>query len=135
MTSIVRLKRLLDLDADVELIGRHLSRDRALAPLVAKRPGLRVPGAWDGFELAVRAVLGQQITVAAARRLAGKLTERYGEELFEPVGRLSRTFPRPERLARADVASLGMPRSRARTIVTPPLRASRRSRSDRHRPR
>ena len=119
MTSIVvRLKRLLDLDADVELIGRHLSGDGTLAPLVAKRPGLRVPGAWDGFELAVRAVVGQQITVAAARRLAGKIVERYGERLPEPVGGLSRMFPRPERLARADVASLGMPRSRARTIVT-----------------
>ena len=115
---VVRLKRLLDLDADVELIGRHLSGDRALAPLVAKRPGLRVPGAWDGFEVAVRAVVGQQITVAAARRLAGKMTERYGERFPKPVGGLSRLFPRPERLARADARSLGMPRSRRRTIVT-----------------
>ena len=115
MTSIVvRLKRLLDLDADVELIGRHLSGDGTLAPLVAKRPGLRVPGAWDGFELAVRAVVGQQITVAAARRLAGKIVERYGERLPEPVGGLSRMFPRPERRARGLSRMFPRPERRAR---------------------
>src|SRR5215813_11140342 len=70
---IARIRRVFDLGADVASIGAHLARDRLLAPLVAKRPGLRVPGGWDGFELAVRAVLGQQVTVEAARRLASRL--------------------------------------------------------------
>src|SRR5262249_34625647 len=73
-----RVQRLFDLDADPAAIGAHLSRDRRLAPLVAARPGLRVPGAWDGFELGVRAILGQQITVAAARGLASQLAARLG---------------------------------------------------------
>ena len=67
------MRRVFDLAADPALIGAHSAQDPALAPLVAARPGLRVPGAWDGFELAVRAILGQQITVAAAPQLAGKL--------------------------------------------------------------
>ena len=70
---IARLRRVFDLAADPLAIGAHLSRDPRLASLVAQRPGLRVPGAWDGFELAVRAILGQQITVTAATRLAGRL--------------------------------------------------------------
>ncbi|HKV41694.1 MAG TPA: AlkA N-terminal domain-containing protein, partial [Blastocatellia bacterium] len=80
---IARIRRVFDLAADPVAIGADLSRDRVLAPLVAARPGLRVPGAWDGFELAVRAVLGQQITVAAATRLLGKLVTVYGAALNE----------------------------------------------------
>jgi AraC family transcriptional regulator of adaptative response / DNA-3-methyladenine glycosylase II len=75
---------------------------------------LRVPGAWDGFELAVRAVLGQQITVAAATRLAGRLVQAYGTP-YSADG-LSHVFPRPERLADADLATLGMPRARAKAL-------------------
>ncbi|HEY5289535.1 MAG TPA: AlkA N-terminal domain-containing protein, partial [Caulobacteraceae bacterium] len=75
---IARVRQIFDLDADPEAIGAALSRDARLAPLVAARPGLRVPGAWDGFELAVRAILGQQITVTAATRLAGAIAERWG---------------------------------------------------------
>ncbi len=111
-----RLRRLLDLDADVALIGEHLSRDRRLAACVEARPGLRVPGAWDGFETAVRAILGQQITVSAARKLAGKLAERFGEPLPRSFTRLRRRFPRPEALAGADIASLGMPSARGRAV-------------------
>lgn len=70
---VARVRRAFDLHADITSIGSHLARDPSLAPLVAQRPGLRAPGAWNGFELAVRAVLGQQITVEAARRLASKL--------------------------------------------------------------
>jgi AraC family transcriptional regulator of adaptative response / DNA-3-methyladenine glycosylase II len=92
-----------------------------LAPLVAARPGLRVPGAWDGFELAVRAVLGQQITVAAGVRLAGKLVARYGLPLagtgLETEG-LTHVFPRPEQLASADLTALGMPQMRAATLAS-----------------
>ena len=78
-TIIARLRRVFDLAADPVPIAAHLAQDPALAPLVAARPGLRVPGAWDGFELAVRAVLGQQITVAAARGLAGTLVAAHGD--------------------------------------------------------
>ncbi len=117
------MRRLFDLDADVELIGEHLSRDARLADCVAKRPGLRVPGAWDGFETAVRAILGQQITVVAARKLAGKMVERFGEPLPKQFARsmMMTRFPRPVVLnipGGADIASLGMPKARARAIAS-----------------
>ena len=115
---VARIRRLLDLDTDLAPIHQQLSADPLMARLIASRPGLRVPGAWDGFELAVRAVLGQQITVGAAIRLAGKLVAQYGQPLCcaaMPVG-LSHVFPEPARMAGADLASLGMPRSRGRTL-------------------
>lgn len=109
---IARIRRVFDLAADPVAIGAHLSRDAALAPFVAARPGLRVPGAWDGFELAVRAILGQQITVAAATRLAGQLAARFGEKIttFDPG--LSHVFPTPQQLAEADLSVIGMPNPR-----------------------
>jgi AraC family transcriptional regulator of adaptative response / DNA-3-methyladenine glycosylase II len=114
---IARVRRVFDLAADPAVIGEHLSQDPLLAPMVAARPGLRVPGGWDGFELAVRAILGQQVTVAAATHLAGKLVRAHGialpPELASPFPSLTHVFPRPERLAGADIAALGMPRSRA----------------------
>ncbi len=115
-TIIARLRRVFDLAADPRAIAGHLARDAALAPLVAARPGLRVPGAWDGFELALRAVLGQQITVVAAVQLAGRLVAAHGARLALPEPGLSHVFPRPEVLAKADLAPLGMPRSRAETL-------------------
>jgi AraC family transcriptional regulator of adaptative response / DNA-3-methyladenine glycosylase II len=118
---IARVRRVFDLGADIGAITTQLAEDPHLAPLVAARPGLRVPGAWDGFELAVRAVLGQQITVTAARRLAGKLAAAYGEPLTSAiVGRaagLTTVFPCPDRLADANLATLGMPRARAATLA------------------
>jgi AraC family transcriptional regulator of adaptative response / DNA-3-methyladenine glycosylase II len=113
---IARLRRVFDLAADPRSIATHLAQDPALAPLVAARPGLRVPGAWDGFELAVRAVLGQQITVSAARELAGRLVAAHGAPLAEPAGALTRVFPRPEAIAAADLTTLGMPRARAAAL-------------------
>jgi AraC family transcriptional regulator of adaptative response / DNA-3-methyladenine glycosylase II len=113
---IARLRRVFDLAADPLAIGSHLARDPALAPLVAARPGLRVPGAWDGFELAIRAVLGQQIAVTAARNLAGKLVAAHGRPLAEPAGELTHLFPSPGAIAGADLTSLGMPRSRAAAL-------------------
>jgi AraC family transcriptional regulator of adaptative response / DNA-3-methyladenine glycosylase II len=113
---IARLRRVFDLAADPTAIAAHLAKDPTLAPLVKARPGLRVPGAWDGFELAIRAVLGQQITVAAAMRLAGRLVAAYGERLAQPDGALTHVFPRPESLAAADLTILGMPRSRAAAL-------------------
>jgi AraC family transcriptional regulator of adaptative response / DNA-3-methyladenine glycosylase II len=87
-----------------------------MTELIRARPGLRVPGAWDGFELAMRAVLGQQITVAAAIRLAGKLVAAHGAAMTRPEGVLTHVFPLPEAVAAAELASLGMPRSRAATL-------------------
>jgi AraC family transcriptional regulator of adaptative response / DNA-3-methyladenine glycosylase II len=112
---VARVRRLFDLGADIEAIGAHLSLDPLLAPLVARRPGLRAPGGWDGFELAVRAILGQQITVAAAGRLAGRLVALHGQPVSRDRGTpadLSRLFPTPERLCRADLSNLGMPGAR-----------------------
>lgn len=118
---IAKVRRVFDLAADPGLIGAHLSEDPDLAPMVAARPGLRAPGAWDGFELAVRAVLGQQITVTAARNLAGKITAAHGAEIQDEAARalgLTRLFPSPERMALIDVETLGMPRARGRALVS-----------------
>ncbi|MGR9426269.1 AlkA N-terminal domain-containing protein [Rhizobium leguminosarum] len=115
---IARLRRVFDLTADPEAINEHLVRDASLAPMIAARPGLRAPGGWDGFELAVRAILGQQITVKAAIGLAGKLVERYGEPAPPSAtgdARLTRAFPRAERMANDDL-QLGMPPSRVRSL-------------------
>jgi AraC family transcriptional regulator of adaptative response / DNA-3-methyladenine glycosylase II len=115
-TIIAKVRRVFDLAADPVPITTHLASDPALAPLVRARPGLRVPGAWDGFELAIRAVLGQQITVAAAARLAGRLVAAHGEALAEADEALTHVFPNPKALAKADLATLGMPRARAAAL-------------------
>jgi len=118
---IARIRRVFDLAADPIGIGADLARDPALAPRIAARPGLRVPGAWDGFELAVRAILGQQITVAGATKLAGRLVRSFGEPYADPAAAalgLSHIFPEPARLAVEDVAALGlMPGARARSLT------------------
>jgi AraC family transcriptional regulator of adaptative response / DNA-3-methyladenine glycosylase II len=113
-----RLRHLFDLDADPEPIAAHLGRDSALARRLAARPGLRVPGAWDGFELAVRATLGQQVTVAAASTLAGRVATTFGERLAAPSqgGDLRVLFPDAKALAHADLSGLGIPRARAAAI-------------------
>ena len=113
---VERARRLFDLDADPVLIADHLAGSPELAPLVARRPGLRVPGAWDAFELAVRAVLGQQVTVRGATTLAGRLVRAAGTPLDRAEDGLTHLFPRPEALAHADLASVGVPRARAATI-------------------
>jgi AraC family transcriptional regulator, regulatory protein of adaptative response / DNA-3-methyladenine glycosylase II len=112
---ISRVRRVFDLGADIETIDAHLSLDPLLAPFVARRPGLRAPGGWDGFELAVRAVLGQQVSVAAARRLAGQLVASYGERVsrdFVSEPRLTHVFPQAQRLAAAESIQIGMPVAR-----------------------
>ncbi|MFU2325168.1 DNA-3-methyladenine glycosylase family protein [Pseudomonas sp. NFX98] len=113
---VARLRRMLDLDAELATIHRHLAVDPLLARLIEERPGLRVPGTWDGLELAIRAVLGQQITVGAAIKLAGKLVAQYGLPLASPRDGLSHVFPEAAVLAVADLATLGMPKSRGRTL-------------------
>jgi AraC family transcriptional regulator of adaptative response / DNA-3-methyladenine glycosylase II len=120
LPSIVnRVRRLFDLGADIETIEHHLSVDKSLAPWVAQRPGLRAPGGWDGFELAVRAVLGQQISVAAARKLAGELVALHGKPLpksFLVQAGLTHTFPSAARLASAKEIGLRMPVARRNTL-------------------
>ncbi len=113
---VARVRRMFDLDADLSTIHRHLAVDPLMARLIAERPGLRVPGAWDGLELAMRAVLGQQITVVAAIRLAGKLVAQYGTPLSSALPGLTHVFPQARVLADADLAALGMPKSRGRTL-------------------
>ena len=120
LSVVARLRRLFDLDADVEAIGAHLSEDASLAPLIALRPGLRSPGCWDAFELAVRAILGQQITVTAARLLAGKLAKTAGTRLGADAtghAKLTQIFPTPNQLAAADLSALGMPRARIASLT------------------
>jgi AraC family transcriptional regulator, regulatory protein of adaptative response / DNA-3-methyladenine glycosylase II len=110
-----RIRAMFDLNADWTEIVQSFRADPVLSSLVQSNPGLRVPGCWNGFELAVRAILGQQISVAAARRLAGQLVARYGTPI--PAGYagqtgLSRTFPTAERLAAVSSIDLGMPAAR-----------------------
>ncbi|MBP1183612.1 DNA-3-methyladenine glycosylase [Methylobacterium sp. PvR107] len=112
-----RLRRLFDCDADPGAIAACLAGDPVLAPLVAARPGLRLPGAWDPFETGCRAILGQQVSVAAAIGLAGKLVAAFGTPLAGPVDGLTHVFPAPEDLVEADVALvLNMPRARGAAI-------------------
>ena len=115
-TLVARARTLFDLDADPARIDAQLARDVRLRRSVRAHPGLRVPGAWDGFEIAVRAILGQQVSVAAATTLAGRLVARFGERVDAPHEGLSHLFPTAEALARADVASIGLPRARAEAI-------------------
>ncbi|WP_370096594.1 AlkA N-terminal domain-containing protein [Streptacidiphilus sp. MAP12-20] len=115
-TGVQRLRALFDLDADPEAVTEVLSADPYLGPLAAKRPGLRSPGHVDPHELAVRAVLGQQVTVAAARTLVGRLAARYGTPLPEPSGGLTHLFPSAAALAEADDADLAMPAARRRAV-------------------
>ena len=115
-TIVARLRRMFDLDADCNEIARHLGADPALQPRVAALPGLRLPGAWDPFELGVRAILGQQVSVAAATTLAGRLVEAHGKKLRGSDTPPEFLFPSPERLAGAELAALGMPRKRAAAI-------------------
>lgn len=109
-------RRVFDLSADGHVIDTALSADKRLAPLVRNLPGLRVPGAWDPFETAVRAVIGQQISVAGARTVAGRIASLFGDELHQPDGDVVRLFPTPQQLADAPVEQAGMPRARADAI-------------------
>lgn len=114
---VQRLRRMFDLDADPQTIAEALSVDARLAPLLALRPGLRLPSGWDGFEIAVRAIIGQQVSVAAARTLASRLAQRLGQKLPQPFAPgLEHLFPTPEVLVDADLVSIGLIRARAETV-------------------
>ena len=119
---IQRVRGIFDLDASPDDVSSVLSRDKLLKSLIRKQPGIRVPGVWDGFELTVRAILGQQISVAAATTLSGRLAKRYGKKITVAVPGIEDglaphlVFPRAEKLLRARLGDLGIIRSRADTI-------------------
>jgi AraC family transcriptional regulator of adaptative response / DNA-3-methyladenine glycosylase II len=114
---VQRCREMFDLDAPMQEIANVLSRDAVLRQLLRKTPGVRVPGAWDGFELAVRAILGQQISVKAATTIAGRIAKTYGEPVRDQgFAGLTHLFPVPERLARARFNNAGLTRSRAETL-------------------
>ncbi len=125
--AVERTRRLLDLDADPAAITEQLGQDPLIGPGMAAVPGRRVPGCVDGAEIAMRAVLGQQVSVAGARTTAGRLTARFGARLPDtapaglpatgPEAALSRIFPTPEVICQADPAELGMPAARGRALV------------------
>lgn len=111
-----RVRRMFDVDADPRAIAQTLRRDARLKPLLRRWPGQRVPGAWDGFEIAVRAVLGQQVSVAAARTLAVRVVQQYGHPYAAGEVGLDALFPAPDALVDAPLEALGITRARAATI-------------------
>lgn len=115
---VTRVRRMFDLDADPVTIAAALGADGRLQPLVRQRPGLRLPGGWDGFEIAVRAVIGQQVSVTAARTISSRLAQRFGTPLPEALAAhgFTRLFPAPADLAEADLVGIGLTRARTHAI-------------------
>jgi AraC family transcriptional regulator of adaptative response / DNA-3-methyladenine glycosylase II len=118
--AVQKTRGLFDLDAPIDDIASVLKRDAALRARLKRNRGIRVPGAWSGFELTIRAVLGQQVSVKAATTFAGRVAERYGEPINVPVDGITnvpdKLFPEPRTLVRARLESLGVIGSRAQTI-------------------
>ena len=115
-TVVRRVRHMFDLVADPEDVRSTLKSDELLAPLLRRNPGLRVPGAWCPFELSVRAVLGQQVSVAAARTFAARIVTAHGRALPQPAEGLTHLFPEPKALATADLDGVGLTGARARTL-------------------
>jgi AraC family transcriptional regulator of adaptative response / DNA-3-methyladenine glycosylase II len=115
---VERVSRVFDLAAEPRVIAEHLASDAVLAARVRRRPGLRVPGAWDGFELGVRAILGQQVTVKGASTLAGRLVTVCGRPAAPASAGLTHLFPLPGDLAVADLSALGVPAQRRLSLQT-----------------
>ncbi|MDM8349719.1 DNA-3-methyladenine glycosylase [Pseudomonas sp. sp1636] len=112
-----RVRRMFDLDAEPQRIGAHFARDPYLAPLLARNPGLRLPTAFDPFEQAVRAIVGQQVTVKAAVTISGRLVARLGEPLPQADGSgVDRLFPSAAAIAGANLDGIGMPGKRVQTL-------------------
>lgn len=117
---LMRIRRLFDLNARPDIINAHLSQYDMLKPRILQNPGLRVPGCFNGFELACRAIFGQQVTVKAATTIASRFVERFGEPYASPFPALTHLFPSPESIASAsvgDIAQLGMPAARAKSVI------------------
>ncbi len=115
-----RVRDLFDLNARPDVISKHLRRDKLLAPMIKATPGLRVPGAFNGFELGLRAILGQQVTVKSATTIACRFAEAFGEPFATPFPELDRLTPNPARIARAsvdDIAKMGVIRARTKSII------------------
>lgn len=111
-----RVRHMFDLDADIGAINAHLGSRRHLKASVARHPGQRVPHGWDGFEIAIRAVLGQQVTVAAARTLTERVVRKFGHEIDTPQSGKVHLFPSPPVLAEADLSGLGITGARIATL-------------------
>jgi AraC family transcriptional regulator of adaptative response / DNA-3-methyladenine glycosylase II len=112
-----RIARLFSLGSPASRITKHFKADRTLGPLVERLGTLRIPGCWDPFELGVRAILGQQVSVAGATTLAGRIARKFGRPLKKPDSALTHLFPVPEELADADLSGLGLTTRRASTIT------------------
>lgn len=113
-----KLRRLFDLDAPGKQIATHFRDDETLKPSLKKRPGLRVPGVWDPFELGIRAILGQQVSVAAASTLAGRIATKFGKTAAKGHATLTRLFPTPSDLADANLDGIGLTTRRAATVTS-----------------
>jgi AraC family transcriptional regulator of adaptative response / DNA-3-methyladenine glycosylase II len=116
MKVVERVRRIFDLGADPLRIADDLSRDQRLKPLLDRSPGLRVPGAWDGFELALHAILGQQLTAIDSTTLVGRLVQTFGRPFHTSVEGLTHLFPKPEDLLDADLSKVGIDGARAATV-------------------
>ncbi len=117
LTAVERVRRLLDADADLLAVAEDLGDDPVLAPLVARRPGLRLPGQVDGDETAVRTVIGQQVSVTGARTVTARMVAEHGTPVETGVDGLTHLFPRAAVLAKVDPETLPMPRARGRALV------------------
>lgn len=113
---ITRVRRMFDLDADMDLIHSQLSRHAYLAQIIKKYQGLRLPGCWDIFEFSIRAILGQQVSVKAATTFAKRITEQYGQQLSELPEAFSLTFPTINTLLSADFEGIGLTKTRIATL-------------------
>ena len=118
LEAVERVRTQFDLEADPLRIAAQLERDQRLQSIVAAHPGLRVPGGWDGFELAVRAVLGQQVSVKGASTLSGRLVHKYGRpfSVEEAPAGLTHLFPEPAVLTANDLSDIGIPKARAQAL-------------------
>ncbi len=119
MNIVRRVRRIFDLGADPIFVTRHLVKDPGLAPIISAFPGLRIPGGWDNFEIAVRTVIGQQISIQAANTITQRLVQRYGTPVNNSfIPGITHVFPTPQIIASADLTGIGIPGKRAETIST-----------------
>jgi AraC family transcriptional regulator of adaptative response / DNA-3-methyladenine glycosylase II len=117
MNIVHRVRRIFDLEADPLFIFNHLKKDPGLSPIISSFPGFRIPGGWDNFEIAIRTIIGQQVSIRAANTITGRLVQRYGTPIHDSfIPGITHLFPTPETLAAADLAGIGLPGKRAGTI-------------------
>jgi AraC family transcriptional regulator of adaptative response / DNA-3-methyladenine glycosylase II len=118
MNIVHRVRRIFDLEADPLFIFNHLKKDPGLSPIISSFPGFRLPGGWDNFEIAIRTIIGQQVSIRAANTITGRLVQRYGTPMHNPfIPGITHLFPTAETLATADLTGIGLPTKRAGTIL------------------